>query len=67
MQRFELAEELLSRPGSPLARIFKSLPDAFAGIGARSDIQEALIRFCILDDCGGLPVDRKDHWPLALF
>jgi hypothetical protein len=48
MRSFELGEELLDVPYVSFSGLFRALPDSFTGIGARCDIEQALIGFRIL-------------------
>ena len=43
MSGFELGEELLGIPALTSRRLFKALPDAFARVCTRGDIQQTLI------------------------
>jgi hypothetical protein len=66
MGSFEFLEELLCRPGSALTRVFEALTDALASVGPCCNIQQALVRLCVLYDCGGLAVDGQDYGALTL-
>jgi hypothetical protein len=41
--------------------IFASLPDAFFGVCPRRNIEQALIRFSVLHNRGGLAIDRQNN------
>jgi hypothetical protein len=41
--------------------IIASLPDAFFGVCPRRNIEQALIRFSVLHNRGGLAIDRQNN------
>jgi len=41
--------------------IFAALPDAFFGVCPRRNIEQALIRFSVLHNRGGLAIDRQNN------
>jgi len=64
MLGFEVREEFASRAIPPLCHIVKSLPDAFASIRLRGDIQQPLIRGGILHDSRSLSLYSQNYWTL---
>ena len=67
MPGFEFVEELSCRPEPSLFHILQSLPNAFLRISSGRDIEQALISFGILNNCGGSPVDGQDDGRLLFF
>jgi hypothetical protein len=67
MLGFELVEEFPRRPGSFFPRVFEPLPDAFSGISARSDVEQALIGFGVLYNRCRFASHREHNRALALF
>jgi len=63
----ERREELSYRTGATFSDILKALADAFRGICPRCDIEQALISFRVLDDGGGLALDRQDNRAFIFF
>jgi hypothetical protein len=66
MLGLEFLEEFLCRPDSPFSRVFHALPNAFPRVGARGNIQQALVSFGILNYRRSFPVYREHDRPLAL-
>jgi hypothetical protein len=62
---FELFKELFDRPALPLFRILQTLSDALPGIGARGNIEQALICPRILHDRCGFALYREDKGTLG--
>jgi len=67
MRGFEFPEKLLGWPGPAFAHVLQSLPDPFLGVSLRREIEQALVRVRILNDCGSLSVHRQHNGALALF
>jgi hypothetical protein len=61
MRGFKLLEKLPCRAGAAIRYVIKPLADAFLSIGARGDVEQALIGFRILHDGGGLSVNREHY------
>jgi hypothetical protein len=55
------------RTGPATGDIVQALTDTFLCIGARGDVQQALVGFCILNNGCCLPIHRQHHGALALF
>jgi hypothetical protein len=66
MPGFEISEKLPCRANLTVVDIFESLTYTLVRAGARSNIEQTLIRFCILDDGRGFTFDRENHWALGL-
>jgi hypothetical protein len=66
MLGFEFLKELLDRPHPALSRILQTLPDAFPGVGASGNVEQALVSFRILNYRCGFPIHGEDHGTLAL-
>jgi hypothetical protein len=67
MPGFEVLEKLPRRPDLPLFCVLQSLPDALPGIGVGGNIQQPLVRFCVLNYGRCLPFHGKHHRALVLF
>jgi hypothetical protein len=57
---------LARRANAAVRYIIQTSPDGFESIALRGNIQQALIRFGILNDSFCLPVDRKYDRPFCL-
>jgi hypothetical protein len=67
MRGFELVEKLPRGPTLSFFRTLKALPDAFLGVGMRSNIEQSLIGFGVLHDGGSFPLHCEYHGALAFF
>lgn len=67
MLRADVVEHIAGQPGATVLHVVDPLPDGFEDIGARGDIEKALIGFGVLDDGFGLAFDGQYHWVPALF
>jgi hypothetical protein len=67
MGSFEFAEELLYGPGAAFTDIFQPLSNAFASVRTRGNVQQALVRLCILNHSRRLPIHCEHDGALALF
>jgi hypothetical protein len=65
MRGFELVEKLPRGPSLSFFRTFKALPDAFLSVGMGSNIEQSLIGFGVLHDCGCFPLHCEYHGALA--
>src|SRR6266849_6684349 len=62
---FELVEELPRRLDLSFPRVLQSLPDSLSRLGARGDIKQPLIGFCVLHDRRRLTLHREHDLPLG--
>jgi hypothetical protein len=67
MRGFELVEKLPRGPSLSSFRTLKALPDAFLGVGMRSNIEQSLIGVGVLHDGGRFPLHCEYHGALAFF
>jgi hypothetical protein len=67
MRGFELVEKLPRGPSLSFFRTLKTLPDAFLGVGMRSNIEQSLIGFGVLHDGGCFPLHCEYYGALAFF
>jgi hypothetical protein len=65
MPGFELVEKLPGRSDPSLSGVVQSLSNTFLGVGAGGNVEQALIRFCVLHDRRGPPVKSKHYRALA--
>jgi len=66
MGGFELFKELARRTGPSHPRLLETLPDAFVSIRTRRNVEQALVRRCILHHGCGLAVDGQHDGAFAL-
>jgi hypothetical protein len=62
-------ERLQSLPrvmGAALPNVIPALPNAFERVGPCRDVEQPLIRGCVLHHGGCLAVDGKYDWPFCL-
>ena len=67
MPRFKIVKEFSSRPDFPLFCVLDSLANTFSCIGAGCDIEESLVRFCVLYNGSRFALDRQDDWAFSSF
>lgn len=66
MAGFKLGKDLACRANPCFSRVFEALTDAFFGVGARGNVEQALVGLGVLDDGRGLAIHRKHHGAFAL-
>jgi hypothetical protein len=58
-------KRFLGRACAAVGYVIKSLPDTLLNVGAGGNVEQALIRFGVLDDGLGLALNGKHYGPLA--
>jgi hypothetical protein len=66
MLGFKLVKEHLHGPHLSRPCVCESLPNSLFGIGTGGKVEQALVRFSILNDGGCPPFNRKHYRPLSL-
>ncbi len=67
MPRFEFCKKFLGGPHLSLSRVVDALPDSFACICPRCNVEQPLISFCVLYDGRCFTLHGKHDRPFGLF
>lgn len=65
MPGFELGEKVADGARFACSGVFQALADAFGGVGLGSDVEQVLVRLCVLNHDNGFSLNGEHHRTLT--